>query len=150
MWALPQSEQMYFRWVFFVGLSPPGTFENLPAFPIVALPRRVCRAFHFIPVDRPVRTFSTSCSWCPSQFGQYVLNRRGISIDIDLVRFSIWPVKTRLVRIDARAARQTASEGWSCETTTSGRGGKIRRDPRWLLPDARSAAEASPKRLSPD
>jgi hypothetical protein len=84
MWAFPQSPQRYFRWVFFVGLSPPGTFEYPPALPIVASARRRWRASRFIPVARPDRTFSTSCSWWESQWGQYVLKRRGISMDIDL------------------------------------------------------------------
>jgi len=84
--------------VFFVGLSPPGTFENLPELPIVAVWRRRWRPWTFvIPEAGRVRTFSTSSSWWLSQCGQWLLNRRGISMDIDLSRKKQVPVETRFV-----------------------------------------------------
>ena len=88
-----------------MGLSPPGTFENFPELPIVEVWRRRWRPWTFvIPEAGRVRTFSTSSSWWLLQCGQWLLNRRGISMDIDLNREKRVPVETRFVswRADGR------------------------------------------------
>ncbi len=61
--ALLQSVHRYRIFTRFVGLSPPGTFENLPRLPI---PRRrfFCRVIHVREDARPFRTFSTSRVVC--------------------------------------------------------------------------------------
>jgi hypothetical protein len=46
-----------------VGLSPPGTFENLPRLPI-PLRRFFWRVIHVKDDARPLRTFSTSWMVC--------------------------------------------------------------------------------------
>ncbi len=61
--ALLHSVHRYRMFTRFVGLSPPGTFENLPRFPM-PLRRFFWRVIHVREDARPFRTFSISWMVC--------------------------------------------------------------------------------------
>ena len=60
--AFPQVVQRYRTLIFFVGLSPPGTFENFPMLPTLPL-RAFWRSIQWRPVVLLFLTFSTSWIW---------------------------------------------------------------------------------------
>jgi len=62
-----------------VGLSPPGTFENFPLFPM-PLCRFFCRAILVMDDAFAGFTRSALCSVCFLQYGQWVRNLAGIFI----------------------------------------------------------------------
>jgi hypothetical protein len=72
---------LYLRLMRFVGLSPPGTFENLPEFPIP-----VCLYFCLVILVNveacPFLTLSTTCGVWVLHDGQYVLKFLGIFMKI--------------------------------------------------------------------
>ena len=80
LWCdLLHSEQRYLRYILFVGLSPPGTLENFPLFPI-PIWRFFCLSICVSEEAFPFFTLSATCSVCFLQKGQCVLNLFGIFI----------------------------------------------------------------------